>query len=103
MEDVPPNMWGVGRWVAKGSERIEVAMESPEWLLSRWPGIGVGGGYLSEPPRAVVGHLIYTTTTQGIGKYLPFKVYGWWWHQVDMALRGVGGQNGVLPLLFPDR
>ena len=78
-------------------------MRSPEWLLSRWPGAGVQGGYLQSPPRAVIAHLIFTVFTQGIGKYLPYKVYGWWWPQVDMTLRGVLSPAGSLPVIYPDR
>ena len=93
MAAAPGNTWAAAPHlpggVAPHDTVKEVAMAAPTWLFSRWPDEGQRGGYMVKPPRAVIAHIINAHNTQGLGKYIPYKLYGWWWLQVDMALRGV--------------
>lgn len=36
----------------------ERMVRSPDWLFSRWPEVGIHGGWGMEPPRGVLGHAI---------------------------------------------
>lgn len=90
---------GGGSVLEKPSILDEVGMAAPNWLFNGWTHGGMQGGYVVHPPRAIIAHFIWLFTSKD--KILPYKLYGWWWSQVDHVLLGWVETHGPIPMSYP--